>query len=186
MKRLWKNSSMIWKILSILFSILLLACQTSQPEQKIKTDSNLPDEQSDSIKIYSTANNKIEWELSAAHIERFYDEQKVYGNSVFIKIYNQDNSITTIACNDAELDDIENILTGTGDVIVTSSKGILKTPYLIWDRKTDQLFAKEKVQLIREENVLYGEEMKTDLNLDRIEITKVSAEGNVNEEEFNW
>ena len=42
------------------------------------------------------------------------------------------------------------------------------------------------MQLIRQENILYGEEMKTDLKLDRIEITKVSAEGSVNEKEFNW
>ena len=93
MKKSWINFSTILKILNILFFAILLSCQNPQTEKKIETQKKLPDEESDSIKIFSTSNNNIEWELTAAHIKRFYDEQKVYGDTVFIKIYNQDNSL---------------------------------------------------------------------------------------------
>ena len=89
-------------------------------------------------------------------------------------------------CNKAELDEVKNTLIGIGDVEVVSENGIMKAPKMILDRSTNTLFAKDGVILIRGDNVLKGEEMESNLDLDRVEITKVSAKGRLDEEDINW
>jgi len=93
---------------------------------------------------------------------------------------------STLKCDKAEVDDAKNTLTGIGDVVVVSENGTMKAPFMILERNTNTLFAKKGVTLIRENNVLFGEEMESNLDLDRVEIIKVSAQGKLNEDEVNW
>ena len=67
-----------------------------------------------------------------------------------------------------------------------SENGILKTPYLIWNRNTDEIYAKNGVVLERKDNIIRGSEMETDINLNNIKMLKVSAEGKLNEKDINW
>jgi LPS export ABC transporter protein LptC len=182
----WKNFFTICKILIISSIFFSIACNKQSEADSSEFDNKLPDEESENVVITATSNNNTEWILNAKKIKRFYDEKNVFGDSVFVKIFNEDNSITTIACDNAEVDDISNILTGKGNVTVVSSSGIMKTPYLIWDRNTDELFAKERVKLVRDDNTIYGKEMKSDIKLNRIELTEVSSEGTIDEKEFDW
>jgi LPS export ABC transporter protein LptC len=186
MKRLWKPFCTLFKTLIISIIFITSACNTQEDNSVADFDEKLPDEESENVIITATSHNNTEWILTAKKIRRFYDEKNIFGDSVFVKIFNEDNSITTIACENAEVDDISNILTGKGNVTVVSSSGIMKTPYLIWDRNTDELFAKKRVKLIRDENTIYGKEMKSDIKLNRIELTEVSAEGTIDENEFDW
>ena len=129
----------------------------------------------------------IDYELEATHIDRFYKKKLTLADSIFITTFNPDGSIkSTLSSDKAEMDEAKNILTAIDNVIVKSENGIMKTPFLIWNKNTDEFYAKNGVTLIREDNVLQGQEMKTDGNLERIEIIKVSAEGKIDESEIDW
>ena len=108
-------------------------------------------------------------------------------DTVFIKTFKPDGNIkSTISCQKAEMDEKKNQLIGTGNVVVKSENGILKTPYLIWNRNTDEIYAKNGVVLERKDNIIRGSEMETDINLNNIKMLKVSAEGKLNEKDINW
>lgn len=84
------------------------------------------------------------------------------------------------------MDEKNNLIIGKGHVRVDSDNGVMKADYARWDRNTDEMKAKGNIVLIRGENTLYGNELQTDIRLDRIEIVDVSAKGTVNEEDFTW
>jgi len=184
MKRFWQNLSRFWKIVNL---IVLISCTFSEESFSGKKDSNFPDEEADSVKIISMIKDVIDYELTATHIDRFYKTKLTFADSIFITTFNPDGSIkSTLSSDKAEIDETKNILTAIDNVIVKSENGIMKTPFLIWNKNTDELHAKNGVTLIREDNILRGLEMKTDGNLDRIEIIKVSAEGKIDEGEIDW
>jgi len=188
MKKFWKNLFNILKIVNILlFLFLLSACNHKEEIIEPQIQGQIPDEESDSVKIVSINQNFIEQEITAIHIDRYSKLKKIIADTVFVTNYKEDGSIkSTLYCDKANIDDAKNIFTGIGNVIVTSKNGIMKTPYLIWNRNTNGLHAKNGVTLIREDNILYGKEMETNTNLDKIKIIKVSAEGIINEENIDW
>ncbi len=150
-------------------------------------EGKIPDEQADSIKIISTNKNVIDYELTAVHFYKYYSTKQTFADTVFVTFFNLDSSVkSTLKCNKAELDEVKNTLTGIGDVVVVSDNGTMKAPLMVLDRNTNTLFATDGVTLIRGDNVLKGEEMESNLDLDRVEITKVSAKGKLDEEELNW
>lgn len=187
MKQYWKTLSPILKIVNVIFIICIFSCDLSEESIRRRSKRKIPDEQIDSVKIVASKKDIIEWELDAVHIDRFYKTKEVLADTVFVKVFDPDGTIrSTLECDKAEMDETENLLICRGNVIVESRNGILKTPYLIWNRNSDELFAKEGVTLIRGENTIWGKEMKTDINLDKIKILEVSAEGIIREEEIDW
>ena len=184
MKIVYKSFLIILSLSSLLF---LISCTEKDVAFNMPISGEIPDEQADSIRIISTTKNVIDYELTAVHFYKYYSTKQTFADTVFVTFFNEDGSVkSTLKCNKAEVNDAKNTLTGIGDVIVISDNGTLKAPLIILDRNTNILYAKNGVTLIREDNVLIGEEMESNLDLDRVEITKVSAEGKLNEDEINW
>jgi LPS export ABC transporter protein LptC len=171
----------------ILLALLLVSCQGAPDIDEVDFSENLPDEQADSIMIYAYTDSVLDYKLNAFHIDKFYDLQLTIADTVYIETFNPDSSVrSTLYCDKAELDESRNILTGLGNVMIKSENGILKTSYIIWDRNSDSVLAKNGVTVIRDDNILRGEELKTDINLDEIEMVKVSAEGKLDEVDIDW
>ena len=184
MKRVYKNFLIILSLSSLLF---LFSCTGNEEASNMPISGRIPDEQADSVKIISTNKDVIEYELTATHIYKYYSTKQTFADTVFVTFFDVDGSVkSTLKCNEAEVDDTNNTLTGIGDVVVISENGTMKAPLIILDRNTNTLYARNGVILIREDNILKGEEMESNLDLDRVEITKVSAEGKLNEDEVNW
>jgi len=184
MKSVYKNFLIILSLSSLLF---LSSCTGNDEASNMPISGEIPDEQADSIKIISTNKDVIDYELTAVHFYKYYSTKQTFADTVFVTFFNVDGSVkSTLKCNKAELDDAKNTLTGIGDVVVVSENGTMKAPLMELDRSTNTLFAKRGVILIREDNVLKGEEMESNLDLDSVEITKVSAQGKLNEDEVNW
>ncbi|MCD6176315.1 MAG: LPS export ABC transporter periplasmic protein LptC [Candidatus Cloacimonetes bacterium] len=184
MSRVYKNFLIILSLSSLLF---LFSCSRNEEVSNMPISGKIPDEQADSIKIISTNKDVIDYELTAVHYYKYYSTKQTFADTVFVTFFNIDGSVkSTLKCNKAELDDAKNTLTGIGDVVVVSENGTMKAPLIELDRNTNTLYAKNGVILIREDNVLKGEEMESNLDLDRVEITKVSAEGKLNEDEVSW
>ena len=169
-----------------LISLFLISCE-EEVVSNMPISGKIPDEQADSIRVISTSNNVIDYELTAVHFYKYYSTKQTFADTVFVTFFNVDGSVkSTLKCNEAEVNDAKNTITGIGDVVVVSENGTMKAPFMILEKNTNTLFAKKGVTLIRENNVLLGEEMESNLDLDRVEITKVSAEGKLNEDEVNW
>jgi LPS export ABC transporter protein LptC len=174
-------------ILSLISLFLLISCNEKEETSDLPISGKIPDEMADSVRVISTNKNIIEYELTAVHFYKYYSTKQTFADTVFVTFFNADGSIkSTLKCNKAEVDDVKNTLTGIGDVVVVSDKGTMRAPVMILDRNSNTLYAKNGVILQRESNTIVGEEMKSNLDLDRVEITKVSAEGKLNEEEINW
>ena len=187
MKKLWQLSSSIWKILSIVFIVFSFSCSQTEENLFSKKNDEIPDQQSDYVTIITTNSDIIEQEITAVHIDRYTKKKLTLADTIFVKNFTPEGELqSTISCDKAEIDDVKNILTGIGNVVVTSDNGILKTPYLIWNRYNDEIYAKDGVTLIRKESVLNGMEMITDINLEKIKIIKVTAEGKIDAEEIDW
>ncbi len=183
MKKLSKNLLIFLSLVSVLS---YTSCKRSEDLKFEKIDGDYPDRMADSLLIVSTEGNITKYEMFTVHMDSYSDKKLTLADTVQIKVFDKKGDIQTIlTCNEARIDDVKNTFTGTGNVIVTSDNGVLETDYLKWFRTTDELIAKDGVKLTRGENTLWGEEMKTDINLDRIEITKVSAKGKIDEDDFN-
>ena len=184
MKQVCRNFLIVLFLSNLFF---LISCMGNDEASNMPISGKMPDEQADSIKIISTTKDVTDYELTAVHYYKYYSTKQTFADTVFVTFFNVDGSVkSTLKCNQAEVDDAKNTLTGIGDVVVVSENGTMKAPLMVLDRNTNILFAKNGVILIREDNVLKGEEMESNLDLDRVEITKVSAEGKINEDEVSW
>lgn len=182
-----KALSLIWKITSLVLIVILAACSNESVSISTRSSKDIPDEEADSVKVVYTNNEKIEYQLNAVKIKKYKKNRKTFADTVNIIIYDTEMNIqSTLYSDKAEVNDIDNIIIAEGNVVVTSDNGILKTPFLIWNRNSDKLFAKNGVEIIRNNNTLIGEELKTDMKMERLEIKKVSAEGTLDEEIIDW
>jgi hypothetical protein len=57
---------------------------------------------------------------------------------------------------------------------------------IVWDRNLDLLTAPGKVTLVRDGNVLRGENLRTNSRVEFAEMEKISAEGVFGEEYLDW
>ncbi|MCK4956262.1 MAG: LPS export ABC transporter periplasmic protein LptC [Candidatus Cloacimonetes bacterium] len=181
-----KLSKIFW--LTCAFSILFtLGCQKDEIPEFSKQGEEIADQEARNIIVSSTIDGVLEYKMKANYMEKFIKKNITYIDTVEITSYRKDGSIEIIlTCNRAELDEVNNVFVGTGDVVVTSDNAILKTPYLRWDRLTDKFLAKNGVTILREGSILQGEEMRSDALMNTIEITKVSAEGTLDEKDIDW
>lgn len=181
----WKHLSTIWKI-SFIFLIIIMGCESSDSEMTVTNMDNLPTKQADSVVVITTLLDKTEQKMFADSFDE-YEDGLVVTENVFLENYHPDGTIKyTLKCDKAEVDDIKKIITAIGNVIITSEQGILKTSYLLFNQQTEKIDAPNDVVLIREDNILYGSDLKTDINFEKIEIKSVSAEGKIDDETFNW
>ncbi|MCF7911993.1 MAG: LPS export ABC transporter periplasmic protein LptC [Candidatus Cloacimonetes bacterium] len=184
----WQNLLRIWKVL--LFSTFILwlcSCEDEGLPEMGTTNKSLPDEQSDSVKVITLDGEIISMEMHARHIDRYYKRKETHIDSLFLQNFNEDGSLkSTLTCNSAIINETRNEITCLGDVVVLSENGRLEAPKLVWDRDSNKVLAEEGVKLVRGDDVLWGERMRTDLELNNIEIVKVSATGTVKDGSVEW
>ncbi|MDO9577446.1 MAG: LPS export ABC transporter periplasmic protein LptC [Candidatus Cloacimonadales bacterium] len=175
------------KCFVLLIFVSILSCTSQDEEQIMPIEGKIPDEEADSIMVVATTNDRLDYEMTAVHMYKYYDTKQTFVDTVFVTFYNDDGTVkSTLRSDKAEMDDAANTITGIGNVVVISDNGTMKAPYAVLNKNTEQIFAQKGVTMIRGENTLYGEEMVSDMRLDRVEITKVSAEGKLDNEEIDW
>ena len=178
-----KNISIICAISSIFF----LGCTQDEHASFPKQSGEIPDQEARNIVISSSLDGILEYKLKANYMQKFIKRNFTIADTAEITSYKKDGTIKTVlTCDKAELDDTNNVFIGIGNVIVISENAILKTPYLRWDRNSDEFWAKDGVTILQEGNEMHGEKMHSDALMNTIEITKVSAEGQFNEKNIDW
>ncbi|MBP7310017.1 MAG: LPS export ABC transporter periplasmic protein LptC [Candidatus Cloacimonetes bacterium] len=183
-------SCVIWKAsISLLMAVMLLSsCQKTDLQPKTAVlERGLPDETSYNVKITQYIENRFEYELQAARIERFQSRKMIYGYSVTLTTFDKLNKVNSVITADSTIiDDARNIIQARGKVKMTSPNGDLATSEISWDRAVDEIVAPQNVKLTRDGSVLYGKNLHTNSKLSLAMMDEVSAEGIINEKDFNW
>lgn len=175
----------IWKIFSLFCLSVILSCSSADDPVFLPDEGKIPDEEADSISVIVTTDNFIDYQMTAVYMYKYYDTKQTFADTVYVEFYQKDGTVeTTLKCDRAEIDDSKNTITCFGNVVVVSQNGTMKAPLAELNRNTEQIIASAGVQLIRGENVLFGDEMISDMKLDVVEIIKVSGEGRLDEEDL--
>ena len=86
-----KSSSIILKVLIISLLIFLLGgCEDDLKEEIKSGDKNIPDEQSDSVRVITMDGETISMEMHARHIDRYYKRKETFIDSLYLQNFNED------------------------------------------------------------------------------------------------
>ncbi|HOD54789.1 MAG TPA: LPS export ABC transporter periplasmic protein LptC [Candidatus Cloacimonadota bacterium] len=183
MKAVLRNFSFIWMLISL---ALISACDLSTNIQVNTGGKDLPaTEIIDSVFIVATNGEALDWKLNAKKVERYPDSQVWKAWIVRFESLPPDQSQKTImTCNEAQIDEISNVITGKGNVEIKSPNGYLRTELLIFNRFSNELNAPQYVYMERGGNVIKGTGLTTNINFDYVNLQKVSGQGSGSESLF--
>lgn len=183
-RNIWKRS-----LEALILALLLVAaaCDSKMETATSVLDRNLPDETSYNVKITQFNRDKIDYVLEAGKIERFYDRRMLNAYKVNITTFDaKGGGVSSLRADTTIVDDARNLIYANGNVFLSSSGGSISSRRMVWDRNADELFAPDKVTLVRDGNVLKGENLRTNTRIDFAEMDRVSAEGIFDEKDFDW
>lgn len=167
---------------------MLTGCGKSMLDQTTPVlNRGLPDETSNNVSIYAYKENRVDYILTANKIERYYDSRRLYAWNVKIVSYDDKKNLrSTIVADTAYVDEARNLVQAIGNVVFDTPNGTIKSRVINWDRNIDEIYVPTKVTLIREGNVLYGDNLRTDSRISFAEMSAVSAEGMLKGDEIDW
>jgi len=172
------------------FTLLMLfqGCGKSVLNQTTEVlNRSLPDEISNNVSIYAYKDQKVDYLLTAAQMERFYDTRQLHAWKVRLVTYDKTGKVkSTITADTTFVDESRNLIQARGNVVYTTSNGIIKSDVINWDRNIDEIYSPTRVTLLRENNVLTGSQLRTNSTLSYAEMDSISAEGIVKPNEINW
>jgi lipopolysaccharide assembly outer membrane protein LptD (OstA) len=84
------------------------------------------------------------------------------------------------------VDDARNIIFANGNASFETPDGNLKTSKMVWERNLDELSAPGYVVLTRSGDVLRGTNLRTNAKFSYATLDAVSAEGIIDEADFDW
>ena len=173
--------------LSLIVVLLLSACSSESEKYEELNLKNAPDEQSDSVHVIAMNGDKLEYILDAKHYSRYHKKKKVKADTIRVQTFNElGEKESVLIAEHADVDENKDIMIARRNVVIEAESGTLYCNYLQWDRRTDRIYARGKVILQRESNVINGHELRTDINLFKIEMVQVSAQGKINEENVDF
>ncbi len=150
-------------------------------------DRALPDETSYNIEITEYVNDRVEYILKAAKIERFYDRKILNAYDVLITTFDEERQIkSTMVADTTIVDDARSIIYANGNVKLSSPNGTIEALRLVWDRIGDEIVSPGRVVLTRDDTVLRGINLRTNSAISYAEMETVSAEGSVSESDLDW
>ncbi len=187
MKKLFKSCLIALWLSSVLLIAVAGCSHEAQEMDNTKPEAGLADEQSDSVRIVSMKNNTLEYILNAKHIQRYYKSKILHADTVRVESYDENGLLRSVLTSDvAIMDEIKNQLTAEQNVvIVNDANDSLKTEHLVWDRNTDEIYAKDQVTIIRGENIFHGRNLWTDTSFKELRSADVQGSGRIGKEDMN-
>lgn len=174
-----------------LFLVLLLGlpgCKESSLENKsIALERGLPDETSIKVKQDEYQDGLLSYTIEAEKMERYSERRMLYGYKVKLTTYDRDGALNAVIQADTTIvDDARNIIFAMGNARYVSDQGQIRTSKIVWERTMDEITAPAYVVMNRFSDVLRGYNLRTNGKLSYAELERVSAEGIVNEADFDW
>ena len=162
----------------LLLNIVFYSC-SNNPElvKGFIAKGNLPIEKIEGAEMLHTENGELKVKIFATTIKRFKDiqPQLVFSNGIEVIFYNDSSSIKSILkASNAEMDEINKIMTASKNVILTSSDGKkLETEELIWDEKINKIYTDKKVIISTEKEVIEGDGFESNPDFSEYSISKI-------------
>lgn len=168
--------------------LCLSACKKQDLTQAAGVlDRNLPDESSKKVSITELNGDRVEYEIFADRVDRFYDRRLLNAFGVHIRALDPKTGATThLKADSTIVDDARNMIFAYGNVQLSSPGGQVNSASMIWDRNLDEITAPGKVTVIRDGNTLRGERLRTNPGVTFAELEIVSADGQFDSTDFNW
>jgi len=172
----------------MLITLILTGCEKSVLDQtSVVLSKNLPDETSNDVSIYAYKENQIDYILTASRIERFYDSRRLSAWHVKLVSFDKNKQIeSTIIADTTYVDEARNYIQAIGNVVFSTPNGTIKSRIINWERNIDEIYVPEKVTLLRDGNLLQGDNLRTNSAISYAEMNTISGEGIVKGSEIDW
>jgi LPS export ABC transporter protein LptC len=163
-----------------ILSIFLYAC-SNDPEavKEFIATENLPIEKIEGAEMLHTENGVLKVKIIATNIKRFEDiqPQLVFSNGLEVIFYNDSGSVKSVLKSEnAEVDEINKIMTASQSVVLTSSTGKkLETEQLIWDENKNKIYTDKKVVITTDKEVVKGEGFISNPDFTEYSISKIQG-----------
>jgi LPS export ABC transporter protein LptC len=163
-----------------LLSVIFYSC-SNDPElvKEFISIENLPIEKIEGAEMLHTENGVLKVKIIAATIKRFkgIQPQLVFSNGLEVIFYNDSGLVKSvlIAVN-AEVDEINNIMTASKNVVLISSEGNkLETEELIWDENKNKIYTDKKVVVTTDKEVIEGDNFESNPDFSEYSISKIQG-----------
>jgi LPS export ABC transporter protein LptC len=166
--------------LILLFGFLFYSCSNNPNSVKefIETG-NLPVERIEGAKMLHTENGVLKVKVIATTVKRFLDIQPglVFSNGIEVIFYNDSGLVESVLrADNAEVDEVKNIMTASKTVSLTSAEGEeLQTEELIWDEKQNKIYTDKKVTIRTSKEVIEGQGFESNTNFSEYSISKIKG-----------
>jgi LPS export ABC transporter protein LptC len=166
--------------LILLFGFLFYSCSNNPNSVKefIETG-NLPVERIEGAKMLHTENGVLKVKVIATTVKRFLDIQPglVFSNGIEVIFYNDSGLVESVLrADNAEVDEVKNIMTALKTVSLTSAEGEeLQTEELIWDEKQNKIYTDKKVTIRTSKEVIEGQGFESNTNFSEYSISKIKG-----------
>lgn len=164
--------------LFVLLIFVFLSCANDTDLVKaFVTTKDLPVEKIEGAEMLHTENGVLKVKIIATTIKKFKSSQKqlVFSNGLEVIFYNDTGSVKSVLkAENAEIDDINNIMIASDNVILTSSEGKqMETEELIWDEKKNKIYTDKKVIITTGKEVIEGEGFESNPDFSEYSILKI-------------
>ena len=165
--------------------ILMFSCNNENIIKDFSTDENYAIETTTNASITHTINGKLKAKIDVGKMERFNKNQIIYlSEGVKLNFYNNDILSSTLTSEKAEIDEENNLLKALVNVTLTDkSEKTLNSSSLLWDRNSDDVYTKENVTIITNDEVIYGSGFKSDSKFEKYFINDVKGNFSFNVED---
>ena len=164
--------------LFFLLSIVLCSCSNnSELVKEFIAIENLLIEEIEGAEMLHTEKGVLKVKIIATTIKRFKNMQPqlVFSNGLEVIFYNDSGLVKSVLiATNAEVDEINNIMTASENVILTSSEGKkLETEELIWDQKKNKIYTEKNVIITTAKEMIEGEGFESNPNFSEYSISKI-------------
>ena len=128
--------------------------------------------------IKYTFNGKLKAIIKLGKMERFNDDQTIYlSEGVKLNFYKNNNLISTLTSEKAEIDEKNNLLKAIVNVTLSDTEGKkLKSSSLFWNRDNDEVYTNENVTIKTND----GSGFKSDSRFEKYYIKNVKGKFSLN------
>ena len=132
--------------------------------------------------IKYTFNGKLKAIIKLGKMERFNDDQTIYlSEGVKLNFYKNNNLISTLTSEKAEIDEKNNLLKAIVNVTLSDTDGKkLKSSSLFWNRDNDEVYTNENVTIKTKDEIIYGSGFKSDSRFEKYYIKNVKGKFSLN------
>ncbi len=132
--------------------------------------------------IKYTFNGKLKAIIKLGKMERFNDDQTIYlSEGVKLNFYKNNNLISTLTSEKAEIDEKNNLLKAIVNVTLSDTEGKkLKSSSLFWNRDNNEVYTNENVTIKTKDEIIYGSGFKSDSRFEKYYIKNVKGKFSLN------